>query len=489
MTITVYRDSYRRIEIEFSESRLTMDPEVSASAVAKGPSCPNCGKEVPFNAIFCPFCGKSMTPTGPAPPQYPYNPYYQYGYTYGYPNYAPYQQESDKMGLRAAIRGITSMIIFVLLLLVSFNLMVLVWGIGQVLPNVMGHGTYLFLITPWLVDILRVSDIGLSFYYLFLVAAIVASFVWMLKKSLHKFGHELTFQVHEEGHSPLYMISTLFFSVIAFNILFYVVVGLLGGSTNTPSEGADLWEILFSYAQASVWEELITRVLLLGVPLLLVAIATNQVKDPKHYFLGGGFQFGRAELVLLLFSSAMFGFAHSFNWDLYKVFPAFLAGLAMGYLFLKFGLYAAIMFHFFTDYLSISLSVWPNNNGLELGLTLLILVFVAVGVVYFIHYSFKAVELFTGIELNRQKPAPASQAYYPPTPYYNPYGPGYYPPQYPPYYNQQNPQYPTSPPVQPPAQPPAGPVQGFGFVCPHCGGKEARYVDGKFECLNCGRRI
>jgi len=66
---------------------------------------------------------------------------------------------------------------------------------------VMGHGTYLFLITPWLVDILRVSDIGLSFYYLFLVAAIVASFVWMLKKSLHKFGHELTFQV--AGHAGL----------------------------------------------------------------------------------------------------------------------------------------------------------------------------------------------------------------------------------------------------------------------------------------------
>ena len=60
----------------------------------------------------------------------------------------------------------------------------------------------------------------------------------------------------------------------------------------------------------------------------------------------------------------MFGFAHSFNWDLYKVLPAFLAGLAMGYLFLKFGLYAAIMFHFFTDYLSISMTIWPNIDGL-----------------------------------------------------------------------------------------------------------------------------
>jgi hypothetical protein len=420
-----------------------------------------------------------------APPQYAYTPYNQYGYPYGYPLYAPYPTTAERV--RDVVSGLASIVTFGLLLLVSFNIIVLVWGIGQVLPNVAGHATNLFIITPWLVNILRVSDIGLSIYYLLLVAAIVASFVWMLKMSLHKFGHELTFQLPDEGHSPLYMISTLFFAVIAFNILFYLAVGLLGGSANTPSQGVDLWQILFSYAQASVWEELITRVLLLGVPLLLVAIALNQVKDPKHYFLGGGFQLGKAELALLLFSSAMFGFAHSFNWDLYKVLPAFIAGLAMGYLFLRFGLYAAIMFHFFTDYLSITLSVWPNNNGLELGLGLLILVFIVVGTIYFVHYSFRAVELFTGITLTKAKPAPLAQAYYP-APYYNPYGQAYYPPPYQPAY-QQYPPNPQTPPVQPPPQPPKDQAQGFGFICPHCGGNEARYVDGKFECLRCGRRI
>jgi hypothetical protein len=431
---------------------------------------------VPSDAVFCPFCGKGMSM--PASPQYPNNPYYPYGYQYGYPNYPPYQPSNDGETLKKVVRGVTSIVIFMLLLLVSFNVIVLLWGIGQVLPNVNGHGTYLFIITPWLVNILKVSDV-----------AIVASFIWMLKKSLHKFAHELTFQIHDEGHSPLYMISTLFFAVIAFNIVFYLLIGLSGTSPSVPSQGADLWQILFSYAQASVWEELITRVLLLGVPLFLVAVALNKVKDPKHYILGGGFQFGKAELVLLLFSSAMFGFAHSFNWDLFKVIPAFLAGMAMGYLFLKFGLYAAIMFHFFTDYLSISLSIWPNNTGLALGLGLLLLVFIAVGAVYFVHYSFKAVELFTGMKLTRQRPAPVAQPYYPPQPYYNPYTQGYYPYQYPP---PAYPQYPPSQPYQPPSPPPSepkGPEQGFGFVCPHCGGTEARYVDGRFECLKCGRQI
>lgn len=422
-----------------------------------------------------------------ASPQYSYNPYYQYGYQYGYPYYPPYQPSNEGESLRNVVRGAASIVVFMLLMLVSFNVIVLIWGIGQVLPNVSGHATNLFIITPWLVNILRVSDVGLSIYFLFLVAAIVASFVWMLKKSLHKFAHELTFQIHDEGHSPLYMISTLFFAVIAFNILFYIIVGLTGTSPSVPSEGADLWQILFSYAQASVWEELITRVLLLGVPLLIVAIALNKVKDPKHYFLGGGFQFGKAELALLLFSSLMFGLAHSFNWDLYKVIPAFLAGLAMGYLFLKFGLYAAIMFHFFTDYLSISTSIWPNNDGLQLGIGLLLLVFIAVGAIYFVHYSFKAVELFTGKKLTKQKPAPTTQAY-PPQTYYNPYAQGYNPYQYPPYAYQQYP--PAQPYQQPPPPPdPKTPHQGFGFICPHCGGNEARYEEGRFECLKCGRRI
>ena len=315
-----------------------------------------------------PSAAETLSAPGPAPPQYQNNQYYpnyQYNYQYGYPAYAPYQPPSDKDSLRTAVRGFTSIVIFVLLLLVSFNIIVLVWGIGQVLPNVMGHGTYLFIILPWLVDIFKVSDVGLSIYYLFLVVAIVASFVWMLKKSLHKFGHELMFQVHEEGHSPLYMISTLFFAVIAFNILFYVAIGTSGGSANTPSEGADLWQILFSYAQASVWEEIVTRVLLLGVPLLIDGDRHEQGQGPQALHPGWRVPVRKGRTAFLLISSAMFGLAHSFNWDLYKVLPAFFAGLAMGYLFLKFGLYASIMFHFFTDYLSISLSIWPNSNGLD----------------------------------------------------------------------------------------------------------------------------
>ena len=36
----------------------------------------------------------------PVLPQYPYNPYYQYGYQYNYPYYPPFQPSSDSETLR-----------------------------------------------------------------------------------------------------------------------------------------------------------------------------------------------------------------------------------------------------------------------------------------------------------------------------------------------------------------------------------------------------
>ena len=125
-----------------------------------------------------------------------------------------------------------------LLLLVSFNVMVLIWGIGQVLPEC--DGTRHEPVHHHPVAGEHPPDQRCRAFDLLPVPGgiIVASFVWMLKKSLHKFAHELTFQIHDEGHSPLYMISTLFFAVIAFNILFYLIIQLLGElAPASPAKG------------------------------------------------------------------------------------------------------------------------------------------------------------------------------------------------------------------------------------------------------------
>ena len=53
--------------------------------------------------------------------------------------------------------------------------------------------------------------------------------------------------------------------------------------------------------------------------------------------------------LFLLASSIVFGLAHGPGYGDWKIAPVAVAGLAMGYLFLRHGLHVAIMFHFATD--------------------------------------------------------------------------------------------------------------------------------------------
>ena len=61
----------------------------------------------------------------------------------------------------------------------------------------------------------------------------------------------------------------------------------------------------------------------------------------------------RAALVLIVISSVIFGFGHLSGWGLWKVIPTLISGLAMGYLYVRFGVHASIVFHFIVDYMAV----------------------------------------------------------------------------------------------------------------------------------------
>jgi len=198
--------------------------------------------------------------------------------------------------------------------------------------------------------------------------------------------------------------------------------------------------------------------LYIGLPLAVVYAIKGKAAPYGRFILGGGFRFGTWEKTFLILSASIFALAHVFSWDVYKVLPTFVAGLALGYLFLKFGIYASIMLHFFIDYLSMPTYVWPGT-GTDLALGILLIVAMIVGFVYMVYYFFRALELFSGRTIWRWESKRPAAAYYQPMSS----GPGY--------------------------QPYTGPVVGpsFGFVCKHCGGTEASYADGKFKCSRCGK--
>jgi hypothetical protein len=221
-----------------------------------------------------------------------------------------------------------------------------------------------------------------------------------------------------------------------------------------------LWKQIFSMAGASVYEEVVCRILLIGVPLFVYHVITKQDRDHKRYILGGNIAIDRPALLLLIFSSAMFAAAHLFIWDFWKLIPTFVSGLALGYLFLRYGVYASIMLHFFIDFLDMPAEVWPSGNLANIVIFLLALGILIAGAAYFVYYVLKVLDFLNGGPVIKPKAKPAAMGAYQPLP--------------------------TAPAMSPQPAPP--PQNQFAFRCQRCGNGEARYQDGALYCTRCGQR-
>jgi hypothetical protein len=384
-------------------------------------------------------------------------------------------------------RGIASIGLILLALDLVLNIVIMIWGISVVLPIALDptQGTSLFLIIPWTDPLLTIVDLtGAAFgaYYVVLIVAIATSFVWLIWKSRVAFKDEISFRPLKSGHSPLYIMGTLFFAVLAFDTVYAIFLSLIGVQIVTPDfPSMELWQLLQGLAAASVWEELIVRVLYIGVPLLAIDLITKKMKDPKRYLLGGNFKLGAKELALLWISSGLFAYGHIVAWDAWKIIPAWIAGLAFGYLFLRVGLYASIVLHFSFDYLSVPLDL-TTSALVVITIGLMALFWELLGGVYLVVYVRRMILFLTGAD---KKPKPQTVAYPPIQQAYGP--PGY-----------QGQQPGTQPPGPPQGVTPFGaaprspylknqPGQGF-FSCKYCGWTEARYRDGQLECARCGKR-
>jgi len=409
--------------------------------------CWSCGQDNLAEHSFCTRCGR---PLSAAPPYTPPKP----------------------VTVRDLGRYMGAYSVLPLLFLMAVNAVILVAAIGWVWPHADKH-IYLYVITPYIVNFAELGGGAFLGYYVVLVAVIAASFAWMLWKSLSPYADELAGRTPREGHSPLFTIGTLFMAVLAFNVVFYAIVGAVGTSPTTPDfESRELWASIFGFAHASVWEEVVSRILLIGVPLLVIDALRRSLTPGRpmrrlyQYFLGGGIVIGRAEAALLVFSSLMFGLAHVFSWDLWKIIPAAVAGLAFGYLFLKVGVYAAVLLHFAFDFLSIPLEVAPNALALTMVLGLLSLAWMVVGAPFILYYAAKAVSWMTGRKVWPAAPWPRR------TPTYAYAAP---------------PAYPAPRPTPAPA--PASPRDplAFGYRCRYCGNEQAAYRDGQLVCTRCGR--
>ncbi len=195
----------------------------------------------------------------------------------------------------------------------------------------------------------------------------------------------------------------LFMAILFFNMVVVFLHTLIAGtSPSVPGslgEGVSLEQKLYMLANASVYEEIATRVLLIGVPLYFVARSTGRKDRPWYrYLLGGEMKIGFAAYFFSFFSALLFGLAHLQGWGVWKVLPTFVSGLAFSYIFLKKGVFPAFVFHFLFDYLGLGRTVLERSSlGLErfdMISVLLLLFWIHVGIRYFTHYVLR---LFTTI--------------------------------------------------------------------------------------------
>lgn len=403
--------------------------------------CIHCGKEIPEESNFCTHCGLPQSILPPRP---------------------VYQQPSTAQSVRlfgSTLGTFLSLVMFIVAVVTLIGLYIGIPTMAEVWDNPVS----IFIILNGIVNLFTLDN-SLLIFYIFFIAVLLVSFILLIMRSKDTFARELTMKPVKE-HSPLYTICTLIMAMTAISLIVQVVIPALFGQTShvLPIDD-EKWQILYSIAEPPVWEELISRVLLLGIPLLVIDLVLNAVnkkyerKPLRRYILGGGFSFGAKEIIFLLISSSLFGYAHFSGWDAYKIIPAAIAGLSMGYVFLKYGLYASISFHAINNMIGLSTYLY-DGIGYALIIGIISLLIFLLGIPYLVNYTYK---LTKWISMNiEQRPKGAT------------------------------PQPLCAEPVQLEEEPKqemqnVSGANTIGFRCKNCGNDSAVFENGELVCTRCG---
>jgi len=295
------------------------------------------------------------------------------------------------------------------------------------------------------------------------------------------------------------MVAQLFLAVTFFQFAYILLLQALGVQTNPPPglEEEPTWLLMFDLANASVFEEVVSRVALIGLPMFVGSFLMRSMslryrnpgipadtKSDRRYLIGsfryliGGNMDRRSPkpavklgVLLTLVSAVFFGFAHE-GWGDWKLLPAFVAGLALGYVFLRGGFVAAVLLHFAVDYFSAAAVLVQDDPALTAFLSFLLLALLFLGVGFLLYYLIYGYNLLVDIFGSGRPPTPV------PSPAAGdtglaPFGS----------VTQEGTQ--IGSPQQYTAQTSVPP---FAAVCPYCSWPESRFVDGKLVCSNCGKK-
>ena len=175
--------------------------------------------------------------------------------------------------------------------------------------------------------------------------------------------------------NTLITVSTVFAPLVLVNVGLEYLQSLLGVATGTLPRTEPLVDFaLLTYAPLA--EEFGFRLTIIGLASSCFLLYCGKVRSALYAlwcpsaFLDA--KDPRVRLLLnstLIFSSLIFGLAHVFyggGWELGKVLPASVAGLCLGWLYIKWGFHAAILLHLLFNYFSGTFDYFVELTGLTL---------------------------------------------------------------------------------------------------------------------------
>ncbi len=240
-------------------------------------------------------------------------------------------------------------ITLVVVILLIAELIIMFAGVLETWTTAKKLSMSVLVLKPELVVVGKISGTVLSVFWIVLVLCITMSVTWLSLQtipSLRKRGIE---RIEAFQQTPFYWVGTLLCTSMLLNVIIALFqLDSVGNTVDVPV--GPVPETLLFMADAAVWEEVITRMAFIGVPMVMLALCHLR-KDFWKYLLGG-FGMSRLSIVLILVSALVFGFGHLSVWGFWKVLPTAITGIALGYLYVRFGIHVSITFHFLIDYMA-----------------------------------------------------------------------------------------------------------------------------------------
>ncbi len=345
------------------------------------------------------------------------------------------------------VTSFITIILFLILILLAIGAMF--YGLYY-LPNFINEpyfGVPIYYLTPAPILVGALIGIYAYLWYIVLVIIISLSFIFFFFRQGVKYFREFAkkpFSYKKNGFQEFVELYSLIFFLDLVIVL--IMSSLSYSPTNPIPPSYPIYALMLALLHASVYEEFMVRFLMLGVPVFIWRYLESRSSgfyiSPVRIF-GGGYKFEVPEMTFLLISSTIFGLAHVSSWGWWKFFPAFLGGLALGYLYLKYGMHVSILFHFSNDFISIPILL---NKSLSVSAGLIFIVILLAGLVFTVSYSIRILRFF-GISRPYKKKISK-------------------------------------------LPPPPPPPEWINLKCPNCGGTIFTYLgDGKYKCVSCGTVI